>query len=82
MVDYYDDDKNVTSMAKTTCYTAAIVGRMLGRNEITGLGLIPPSKIIRGKNFEKLLDKLASRGVNIEQVVSKRLNLPRTAHLS
>jgi len=82
MVDYYDDDKNVTSMAKTTCYTAAIVGRMLGRNEITGLGLIPPCKIIRGKNFEKLLDKLASRGVNIEQVVSKRLNLPRAAHLS
>lgn len=71
MVDYYDDDKNVTSMAKTTSYTAAIVGRMLGRNEIAGVGLVPPCKIIRGKTLEKLLSELASRGVNIEQVVSK-----------
>lgn len=76
MVDYYDDDKNVTSMAKTTSYTAAIVGRMLGRNEITGVGLVPPCKIIRGQTFEKLLGELSSRGVIVEQVVSKRLNLP------
>jgi lysine 6-dehydrogenase len=70
MVDYYDDDKGITSMAKTTSYTAAIVGRMLGRNELTGTGLIPPCKLIRGKTFEVLLSELALRGVNIEQVVS------------
>jgi lysine 6-dehydrogenase len=70
MVDYYDDDKGITSMAKTTSYTAAIVGRMLGRKELTGAGLIPPCKLIRGKTTEILLSKLASRGVKIEQVVS------------
>ena len=70
MVDYYDDNKGITSMAKTTSYTAAIVGKMLGRNELTGAGLIPPCKLVRGKNFEILLSELASRGVNIEQVIS------------
>jgi lysine 6-dehydrogenase len=69
MVDRYDDGKGVTSMAKTTSYTAAIVGRMLGRNELTGTGLIHPCKMVRGKNFEVLLSELASRGVNIEQAV-------------
>jgi lysine 6-dehydrogenase len=67
MVDRYDDAKDVTSMAKTTSYTAAIVGRMLGRKELSGTGLIPPCKLVRGKTFEVLLDELALRGVNIEQ---------------
>jgi len=67
MVDHYDDDKGITSMAKTTSYTAAIVGRMLGRRELTGEGLIYPCTLVRGKNFEVLISELASRGVNIEQ---------------
>jgi len=67
MVDHYDDDKGIISMAKTTSYTAAIVGRMLGRRELTGEGLINPCTLVRGKNFEVLLSELASRGVNIEQ---------------
>jgi lysine 6-dehydrogenase len=71
MVDYFDDDKGITSMAKTTCYTAAIVGRMLGRNEIKGKGLITPCKLIRGKTFEILLSELASRGVNIIRDVER-----------
>jgi lysine 6-dehydrogenase len=72
MVDYYDDDKGITSMAKTTSYTAAIVGRMLGRKELKGTGLIPPCKLIRGKTFEVLLSELVSRGVTIEQSVSMK----------
>jgi lysine 6-dehydrogenase len=70
MVDYYDADKGITSMAKTTSYTAAIVGRMLGGKKLAGEGLIPPCKLVRGETFETLLKELDLRGVNIEQITS------------
>jgi lysine 6-dehydrogenase len=72
MIDHYDEERDVTSMAKTTSYTAAIVARMLGRGDIAEKGLVPPVKVVRGNLFERLLAELAERGVNIEQIVTMR----------
>lgn len=69
MVDHYDEERGITSMAKTTSYTAAIVARMLGRGEIAEKGLVPPLKAIRESLFHKLLGELAERGVNINQTI-------------
>ena len=70
MVDFYDDEKGITSMAKTTSYTAAIVARMLGRGDISEKGLVPPARVIRGDLFRRILSELADRGVNVQQFVT------------
>lgn len=63
MVDFYDDEKGITSMAKTTSYTAAIVARMLGNKRIERVGITPPAHVIRGDLIRELLTELGKRGV-------------------
>ena len=75
MVDFYDDDRGVTSMAKTTSYTAAIVARMLGRGDISEKGLVPPVKIVRGNLLRKLLEELSERGVRITETHTTKSSL-------
>jgi len=75
MVDYYDEERGITSMAKTTAYTAAIVARMLGRDEISERGLVPPVRVIRGDLFRRLLGELADRGVKIKETVTTQRNM-------
>jgi len=72
MVDRYDDERGVTSMAKTTSYTAAIVARMLGRGDVSEKGLVPPVRVIRGDLFRRLRRELAERGVSIKQTVTTK----------
>jgi len=72
MVDRYDDEKGITSMAKTTSYTAAIVARMLGRGEITEKGYVPPVKFLRGGKLAELLAQLEERGVTITKTVTRK----------
>lgn len=70
MVDYYDEENGVTSMAKTTGYSAAIMARMLGRGAIIEKGIQWPVRVILGDLFEELLSKLRERGVEISETVS------------
>jgi len=42
MVDFFDEDKGITSMARATAFPGAIVALMLARGEIGGKGFIPP----------------------------------------
>jgi lysine 6-dehydrogenase len=70
MVDYYDEDRQLTSMAKTTGFTAAIVARMLCRGAIKSKGIQWPVRIIRGELFEELLSNLRVRGVEVTETVT------------
>jgi len=65
MVDRYDDKNGVTSMGKTTGFTASIVAQMVGSGEVQGSGVIPPETAVRGKLVERLLSELGRRGVKI-----------------
>jgi lysine 6-dehydrogenase len=65
MVDRYDEINKVTSMGKTTGYTASIVTQMLGRGEIRGKGVIPPEEAVKGTMVETLVSELGRRGVQI-----------------
>ena len=65
MVDRYDEKNGVTSMGKTTGYTASIVTQMLGRGEIKGSGTIPPERAVQGEMVEALVSELGRRGVEI-----------------
>jgi len=70
MVDFYDEEKGFTSMARTTGYTAAIIARMVGRGEIVERGLVPPVRVIRGDLFLRLMGELRERRVSVKQVVT------------
>ncbi len=65
MVDKYDEKNKVTSMGKTTAYTASIVTQMLGAGAIRGGGVIPPEIAVHGKTYATLISELNSRGVRI-----------------
>jgi lysine 6-dehydrogenase len=49
MVDFYDEKIGITSMAKTTGYTAAIISRILGRGAINNNGIQWPVRVIKGE---------------------------------
>jgi len=65
MVDKYDDKEGITSMGKTTGYTASIVTQMLGSGRIRGKGVVPPEKAVRGGRVIELISELRKRGVRI-----------------
>jgi lysine 6-dehydrogenase len=70
MVDLYEEDKQITSMAKTTGYTAAIIARMLGRGAIKQKGIQWPVHVIRGELCDELLGSLRERGVVVTETVT------------
>jgi lysine 6-dehydrogenase len=67
MVDFFDKQRRVTSMERTTGYTAAIVGRMVARGDIQERGVVPPEIALAGK-FERFTSELADRGIRIQEI--------------
>ncbi len=70
MVDFYDEEHGITSMAKTTGYTVAIIARMLGRGAIKTKGIQWPVRVVQGKLVEELLSMLHKRGVEVTETVT------------
>ena len=70
MVDFYDEERGITSMAKTTGFSAAIIARMLGRGAIKAKGIQWPVRVVKGELFEELLGKLRERGVEVTETVT------------
>jgi lysine 6-dehydrogenase len=71
MVDEYDEEHKMTSMAKTTGLTAAIIARMLAQGTVKKKGIQWPVRVIRGELFEELLSSLRKRGVEITETITK-----------
>ncbi len=71
MLDEYDEKAGVTSMAKTTGFTAAIIARILGSGAVKKKGIQWPVRVIRGELFEELLSSLRERGVEITETITK-----------
>ena len=67
VVEFFDKQLQVTSMARTTGYTAAIVGRMIARGDIQDRGVVPPEIAVAGK-LKRFTSELAHRGVRIHQI--------------
>jgi lysine 6-dehydrogenase len=69
MVDFYDEEKKLTSMAKTTGFTAAIIARILGRGKIKEKGIQWPVRVIHDDLFEELMQSLRGRGVEVNETI-------------
>jgi len=67
MIDFFDKQRRITSMARTTGYTAAIVGRMVAREDTMERGVVPPEIAVAGK-FKGFTSELAERGIRIQKV--------------
>jgi lysine 6-dehydrogenase len=65
MVDYFDKEKNCTSMGKTTAFPASIAAQMILNGEITQRGVVFPEEIFIGELYEPFINALKSRGVLI-----------------
>jgi lysine 6-dehydrogenase len=70
MVDFYDEEHGVTSMAKTTGYTAAIIARMLGRGAIKAKGIQWPIRVVKEELVEELLSLLRKRSVEVTETIT------------
>ena len=72
LVDHYDQEKNITSMARTTGYTCTIVARLLMEGTIPLTGICPPEKLgeISGL-FEMLLGEYQKRGINLKETITR-----------
>lgn len=72
LIDHYDQEKNITSMARTTGYTCTIVARLLLEGTIPLTGICPPEKLgeISGL-FEMLLGEYQKRGINLKETITR-----------
>ncbi len=68
ILDRFHRNTGVTAMARTTGYTASIVGGMLARREIREKGVVPPERLGMNETVtEFLLSELRTRGVLVEE---------------
>ena len=72
MLDYYDEEKDVISMARTTGFTCTAVANLLSNGSLTEKGIIPLELI--GPNqvaFEKIMEYLGERKVQFDRKVEE-----------
>jgi saccharopine dehydrogenase-like NADP-dependent oxidoreductase len=67
MMDRFDEENQVTSMGKTTGYTASVVTQMVGDGRVRGKGVVPPERAVRGEGVGYLISELGKRGVSIKK---------------
>lgn len=65
MVDLYDHERRITSMAKTTAIPAAITAKWIATKIITETGVVPIESLIIRERFQPFIEELNRLGVNI-----------------
>jgi lysine 6-dehydrogenase len=68
LLDYYDEKRGITAMARTTAYSASIIAQLLLKKALREKGVVPTEKI--GKNnalFKLFLDELKKREIRIAE---------------
>jgi lysine 6-dehydrogenase len=71
LLDYYDKETNVTSMARTTGYTCTIIARQVLKGMFNQVGICPPEYIGRTEGcMENLLEEYEKRGIKVTHTIS------------
>jgi lysine 6-dehydrogenase len=65
MIDHYDVERKMTSMARTTGFPCSIAAQLLGADTIAIKGVIPPELAFRGELRKAFMRHLADRGIKI-----------------
>ncbi len=76
MVDFYDHERNITSMAKTTALPAMLLANWIAAKKINEVGIVPVENVIIGDRFTPFMEELKTLGIDIsfreEVLVSNR----------
>ncbi|HDP98860.1 MAG TPA: saccharopine dehydrogenase [bacterium] len=69
--DEADTKNNISSMMRITGFPVAITAKLLLEGEITEKGIVPPEDCIKGKVYDRFMEELKKRDINIleEQVI-------------
>ncbi|WP_188455855.1 saccharopine dehydrogenase family protein [Virgibacillus oceani] len=66
MVDLYDHERNITSMAKTTAIPAMLMANWILNKKVTETGVVPVENIIVSDRFSPFISELNSQGITIK----------------
>jgi len=69
MIDFYDSEKDYTSMGKTTSFPASIAAQMIASGRIAQRGSLFPEDIFQVELYQALMDALKERGVVVTHKV-------------
>ena len=58
--------EKVSSMARTTAYTASIAAQMVASGEVKERGIVPSELAFRGHLFSRFMKELDARGIKIQ----------------
>lgn len=70
LIDYFDDQKGVSSMARTTGYTCTIIARQLLKGTFSWQGICPP-ELIGGMQgaYSDLIKEYQKRGIHLKETI-------------
>ncbi len=71
LFDRYDDVRDETSMARTTGFTCALVGKMVTEGLFKRPGFLPPEKAINEIIYRRLINELTKKGILINEALFK-----------
>jgi saccharopine dehydrogenase-like NADP-dependent oxidoreductase len=67
ILDYYDGQRKVSAMARTTAYPCTSVALLVGMKKINHRGVVPPEKIAQDPSlFHSVLSRLEQKGVRAQ----------------
>jgi len=71
LLDFYDEKKKTTAMARTTAYTASIVAHLILKKTLKDKGLVPVEKIGADPElFKMIIGELQKHHVNVAEEVT------------
>ncbi len=69
MADYFDTDRQYTSMGKTTSFPASVGAQMIMSGQITQRGVVFPENVFDANLYDPFMAALAARGVFVSHEV-------------
>ncbi len=67
MLDFFDEEKQITAMARTTAYTASIIAELLLKGVIKEKGVVPPEKLGMSALVTDILNELKLKGIDVRE---------------
>jgi lysine 6-dehydrogenase len=68
LLDRFDKNRGITSMARTTAYPASIVAQMMLKGEVKEKGVTPPEKLgMNEKLFKMFMEGLKQHGIEVSE---------------
>lgn len=67
MIDSYDHERHITSMAKTTAIPAMLMANWILQGKVPERGVVPVEEMIVGDRFAGFIEELRQKGIEIQE---------------